>query len=52
LARLIVRDELGDVIGQNDGLVVHDEVTAVIGHLLIVRDELGHVIGHYDRLVV
>ncbi len=28
---LIVSDELGDVIGENDGLVVHDEVTAVIG---------------------
>jgi hypothetical protein len=30
LARsLIVSDELGDVIGQYDGLVVHDEMTAV-----------------------
>ncbi len=29
LASLIVSDERGDVIGENDGLVVHDEMTAV-----------------------
>jgi hypothetical protein len=52
LASLIVSDELGDVIGENDGLVVHDQVTAVIGQLLIFRDELGDVIGENDRLVL
>jgi hypothetical protein len=40
------------VIGENDGLVVHEKVTAVIGQQLIVRDELGDVIGQYDGLVV
>jgi hypothetical protein len=51
-ASLIVRDELGDVIGENDRLVVHDQMTAVISQLLIVRDELGDVIGQNDGLVV
>jgi hypothetical protein len=48
LASLIV----GDVIGQNDGLFVHDKVTAVVGQLLIVGDERGDVIGENDGLIV
>jgi hypothetical protein len=52
LASLIVSDELGDKIGQNDRLVVHNQVTAVIGQLLIVRDELGDVIGQKKGQIV
>jgi hypothetical protein len=52
LARLIVSDELGDAIGENDRLVVQAKTTIVIGQLLVVCDQLGDVIGENDGLVV